>query len=47
MGSGPRTVHRPVALGRRDAVSPCRAGVCLLVVLVTWRIGVLRTWWTV
>ena len=42
LGSGPRTVHRPVALDRRDAVFAALVlGVCLLVVLVSWRSGVL------
>jgi len=48
LGSGPRTVHRPVALDRRDAVfAVVVLGVCALVVLVSWRAGVLRTWSTV
>ena len=39
LGSGPRTVHRPVALDRRDAAFAALVlGVCLLVVLVSWRI---------
>jgi energy-coupling factor transporter transmembrane protein EcfT len=48
LGSGPRTVHRPVSLDRRDAVfAAVVLGVCALVVLVSWRAGVLRTWATV
>lgn len=48
LGWGPRTVHRPVALDRRDAAFAVLVlGVCLLVVLATWRLGVLRTWSTV
>lgn len=47
LGSGPRTVHRPVALDRRDAAFAALVlGVCLLVVLVSWHAGVLRTWAT-
>jgi energy-coupling factor transporter transmembrane protein EcfT len=47
LGSGPRTVHRPVALDRRDAVfAGIVLGACLLVVLLSWRAGVLRTWAT-
>ncbi|MBO3083964.1 energy-coupling factor transporter transmembrane component T family protein [Cellulomonas fengjieae] len=48
LGSGPRTVHRPVALDRRDAVfAVVVLSVCGLVVLASWRAGVLRTWSTV
>ncbi|WP_315099156.1 energy-coupling factor transporter transmembrane protein EcfT [uncultured Cellulomonas sp.] len=48
LGSGPRTVHRPVSLDRRDAVfAAVVLGVCGLVVLASWRAGVLRTWSTV
>lgn len=45
LGSGQRTVHRPVALDHRDAVfAAVVLGVCALVVLASWRVGVLRTW---
>ncbi|MBT0994711.1 energy-coupling factor transporter transmembrane protein EcfT [Cellulomonas sp. DKR-3] len=47
LGSGPRTVHRPVPLGPADAVLAASAlGTCALVVLVTWRLGWLLTWGT-
>jgi energy-coupling factor transport system permease protein len=44
-GPGPRTVHRPVPLDRRDtAFAVVVIGTCLLVVAASWRLGVLRTW---
>lgn len=48
LGAGVRTVHRPVALDRRDAVfATVVLGSCALVVLASWRCGILRTWATV
>jgi energy-coupling factor transporter transmembrane protein EcfT len=45
LGSGPRTVHRPVALDRRDAAFAVLVlGTCALVLLASWRAGTLRTW---
>lgn len=47
LGSGPRTVHRPVPLGAADAgLAAIALGACGLVLLVTWRLGVLVTWGT-
>lgn len=48
VGSGPRTVRRPVPLGVPDGVLAVAAlGSVLLVGLVTWRLGLLETWGTV
>ncbi|MFS0706069.1 energy-coupling factor transporter transmembrane protein EcfT [Cellulomonas sp. 179-A 9B4 NHS] len=48
VGSGPRTVHRPVPLGVRDgALAATALGVVVLVGLATWRLGLLETWATV
>lgn len=45
LGSGPRTVARPVPLDRRDALlAVVVLGVVGLVMLASWRTGVLRTW---
>jgi energy-coupling factor transport system permease protein len=47
LGSGPRTVHRPVPLDRRDAVfAAVVLGVCGLVVATSSWCGVLQTWST-
>ena len=47
-GTRPRTVHRPVALDCRDAVFALVVlGTCALVVLASWRAGILQTWATV
>jgi energy-coupling factor transport system permease protein len=47
LGSGPRTVHRPVPLGPADAALAAVAlGACGLALVVTWRLGWLVTWGT-
>ncbi|GCD20075.1 hypothetical protein CTKZ_16370 [Cellulomonas algicola] len=48
LGAGPRTVARPVPLDRRDLVlAVVVLGAVGVVLLASWRSGVLRTWSTV
>ncbi|WP_273654297.1 energy-coupling factor transporter transmembrane component T family protein [Cellulomonas fimi] len=48
LGTGPRTVAHPVPLDRRDAVlAAVVLGTVGLVLLASWRAGVLQTWATV
>lgn len=48
LGAGPRTVARPVALDRSDVVlAAVVLGAVGVVLLASWRAGVLRTWSTV
>ncbi|MGW6129763.1 energy-coupling factor transporter transmembrane component T family protein [Cellulomonas sp. NPDC055163] len=45
LGSGPRTVHAPVALDRRDAAfAAVTVGVCAAVIVTAARLGVLASW---
>jgi len=45
LGSGPRTVHRPVPLDRRDAwFAALVLGTTAAVLACSWRAGVLETW---
>lgn len=45
LGAGPRTVHAPVALDRRDAAfAAVTVGVCVAVIATAARLGVLASW---
>lgn len=45
LGAGPRTVHAPVALDRRDAAfAAATVGVCVAVIVGAARLGVLASW---
>ncbi|MBB2921359.1 energy-coupling factor transporter transmembrane component T [Cellulomonas cellasea] len=45
LGAGPRTVHAPVALDRRDAAfAAVTIGVCVAVIAAAARLGVLASW---
>lgn len=45
LGAGPRTVHAPVALDRRDAAfAAVTVGVCVAVIAAAARLGVLASW---
>ncbi|WP_246056615.1 energy-coupling factor transporter transmembrane component T family protein [Cellulomonas cellasea] len=45
LGAGPRTVHAPVTLDRRDAAfAAVTVGVCVAVIVAAARLGVLASW---